>query len=220
MPAPLPRTVLLDLDGTLVDNFEAIHRCANDVMRIMGLPERSFDEVKKSVGGAAKATMTRLVGEANAPTAIRLYLEHFPSVMFEGLRVYPGACELLPALRSRGIKVAVLTNKDHTNSLKLLAHLGMDRDLDGIFGTNVVPWRKPEAAFTHHALSRLGMPADSACLVGDSPFDIETARNAKLATAHAVTTGSHTADELAPHAPDTLHAGLPELAREVWGLAL
>ena len=198
--------VLFDLDGTLVDNFEAIHRCANDVMRMMGMPERSFEEVKRSVGGAAKATMTRLVGEANAPTAIRLYLEHFPSVMFEGLRVYPGARELLPALRSRGIKVAVLTNKDHTNSLRLLAHLGMDKDLDGIFGTNVVPWRKPEAAFTH--------------LVGDSPFDIETARNGKLAFAHAVTTGSHTAEELAPHGPDTLHPGLPELAREIWGIAL
>ena len=220
MSLTLPQTVLLDLDGTLVDNFVAIHRCANDVMKIMGLPERSFAEVKKSVGGAAKATMTRLVGEANAPTAIRLYLEHFPTVMFEGLEVYPGAREILPALRSRGIKVAVLTNKDHSNSLKLLAHLGMDKDLDGIFGTNLVPWRKPEAAFTHHALSQLKMPAGTACLVGDSPFDIETARNAGLASAHAVTTGSHTAEELLPHHPDTLHPDLPSLAYELWGIQL
>ena len=38
MARPLPQTVLFDLDGTLVDNFEAIHRCYDDVMSMMGLP--------------------------------------------------------------------------------------------------------------------------------------------------------------------------------------
>jgi phosphoglycolate phosphatase-like HAD superfamily hydrolase len=55
-------------------------------------------------------------------------------------------------------------------------------------------------------------------MVGDSPFDIATARNGKLAAIHCVTTGSHTAEELAPYAPDTVHAGLPELGRELFGL--
>ena len=44
------------------------------------------------------------------------------------------------------------------------------------------------------------------------------ARNGKLAAIHCVTTGSHTAEELAPHAPDTVHAGLAELGREAFGL--
>ena len=56
-------------------------------------------------------------------------------------------------------------------------------------------------------------------MVGDAPFDIATARNGKLAAIHGVTTGSHTAEELAPHAPDTVHPGLTELGREAFGLA-
>jgi phosphoglycolate phosphatase-like HAD superfamily hydrolase len=55
-------------------------------------------------------------------------------------------------------------------------------------------------------------------MVGDSPFDISTARNGKLAAIHCVTTGSHTAEELAPYAPDTVHDSLPELGRELFGL--
>jgi len=218
---PTPETVLFDLDGTLVDNFTAIHRCTNQVLEVMGFAPVSYEAVCGSVGGGALRTMTRLVGEANAATAAQLYLRHFPDVMLEGLRVYPGAREILPALRSRGAKVAVLTNKDHANSVRLLAHLGMDRDLDGVFGTNVVPWRKPHPDFTRHALWRLGdRRPETACMVGDSPFDIETARQGGLGAAHAVTTGTHSAEELAPHRPDTVHPDLPALAREAWGIHL
>lgn len=222
MPAhPLPQTVLFDLDGTLVDNFTAIHLCTNQVLEVMGFGPVSYEEVCGSVGGGALRTMTKLVGEANAATAAKLYLDHFPSVMFEGVRVYAGAREILRALRARGVKVAVLTNKDHGNSIKLLVHLGMSDDTDGIFGTNVVPWRKPHPGFTHYALAQLGgLSPSTACMVGDSPFDIETARQGGLASAHAVATGTHKAEELAPHGPDSIHPDLPSLAKELWDVAL
>ncbi len=217
---PLPETVLFDLDGTLVDNFTAIHLCTNQVLEVMGFGPVSYETVCGSVGGGALRTMTKLVGEANAATAVKLYLDHFRSVMLKGVKVYPGAREILKALRSRGVTVAVLTNKDHGNSIELLAHLGMSEDTDGIFGTNVVPWRKPHPGFTHYALAQLGRAASAACMVGDSPFDIDTARQGGLASAHAVATGTHKAEELAPHGPDTLHPDLPTLAREVWGIRL
>lgn len=217
---PLPETVLFDLDGTLVDNFTAIHLCTNQVLEVMGFGPVSYETVCGSVGGGALRTMTKLVGEANAATAAKLYLDHFRSVMLEGVKVYPGAREILKALRSHGVTVAVLTNKDHGNSIELLVHLGMSEDTDGIFGTNVVPWRKPHPGFTHYALAQLGREASTACMVGDSPFDIETARQGGLAAAHAVATGTHKAEELAPHRPDTLHPDLPTLAREAWGVSL
>jgi phosphoglycolate phosphatase-like HAD superfamily hydrolase len=99
-----------------------------------------------------------------------------------------------------------------------MEHLGLDDVVDAVFGTNVHPWRKPQAEFTHFVLSTLKADASRTVMVGDSPFDISTARNGKLAAIHCVTTGSHTAEELAPYAPDTVHAGLPELGRELFGL--
>lgn len=218
-PTRPPETVLFDLDGTLVDNFDAIAIAANHVLEVMGLPRQTKEVICNSVGGGALGTMARLAGEANAATATRLYLEHFPSVMLEGVRVYDGARELVAALRSRGTKVAVLTNKDHGNSLRLLGHLGLDRELDGIFGTNAVPWRKPDPAFTHYALGKLGnRAAAGAEMVGDSPYDIATARKGGLAAARVVATGTHSLAELAKDGPDSGHPDLRALAREAWGM--
>ena len=218
MAPALPETVLFDLDGTLVDNFEAIHRCYDDVMGMMGLPSVTLEQIRRAVGGSVNVTVVKLAGEANAPTASRLFREHFPSVMYHGLRAYPGCKEILAGLRARGVRVAVYTNKDDANSKKIMEHLGLDGLLDGVYGTNVHPWRKPQPEFTQFVLSSLKADPTRTVMVGDSPFDIATARNGRLAAIHCVTTGSHTAEELAPHAPDTVHAGLPELARDAFGL--
>lgn len=218
MARPLPETVLFDLDGTLVDNFEAIHRCYDDVMSMMGLPGVTLEQIRRAVGGSVNVTVGKLAGEANAPTATRLFREHFPSVMYHGLRMYPGCREILSDLRARGMQIAVYTNKDDANSKQLMAHLGLADFFDGIYGTNVHPWRKPQPEFTHFILSRLKADPARTVMVGDSPFDIATARKGGLAAIHCVTTGSHTAEELAPYAPDTVHAGLPELGREVFQL--
>jgi phosphoglycolate phosphatase-like HAD superfamily hydrolase len=218
MAQSLPETVLFDLDGTLVDNFEAIHRCYDDVMSMMGLPSVTLEQIRRAVGGSVNVTVVKLAGEANAPTATRLFREHFPSVMYHGLRVYPGCKEILVNLRAQGVKVAVYTNKDDANSKKLLEHLELDGLLDGIYGTNVHPWRKPQLEFTHFVLSSMKADPARTVMVGDSPFDIATARNGKLSAIHCVTTGSHTAEELAPYAPDTVHAGLAELARDAFRL--
>lgn len=218
MASELPETVLFDLDGTLVDNFEAIHKCYADVMSMMGLPEVSLEQIRRAVGGSLNVTVVNLAGEANAPTATRLFREHFPTVMYHGLRVYPGCAEILTALRARGVRTAVYTNKDEANAKKLMAYLELDHLFDGIYGTNVQPWRKPQREFTHYVLGAMRADATRTVMVGDSPFDIATARNGQLAAIHCVTTGSHTAEELAPHQPDTVHAGLAELQRDTFGL--
>ena len=187
-------------------------------MSMMGLPSVTLEQIRRAVGGSVNVTVVKLAGEANAPTATRLFREHFPSVMYHGLRVYPGCKEILVNLRAQGVKVAVYTNKDDANSKKLLEYLELDGLLDGIYGTNVHPWRKPQLEFTHFVLSSMKADPARTVMVGDSPFDIATARNGKLSAIHCVTTGSHTAEELAPYAPDTVHAGLAELARDAFRL--
>ena len=62
MAHPLPETVLFDLDGTLVDNFEAIHRCYDDVMSMMGLPGVTLEQIRRAVGGSVNVTVVKLAG--------------------------------------------------------------------------------------------------------------------------------------------------------------
>src|SRR5690606_13538169 len=118
------------------------------------------------------------------------------------------------ALRTRGAKTAVFTNKHGPSSRLTCAHLGLDTLLDGNFGATDTPWLKPEPAWTQQVLAQLGATAATTLLVGDSPFDVQTARNAGLAFI-GVTTGTHTADELRTAGAERVCASLPEVAREL-----
>jgi HAD superfamily hydrolase (TIGR01509 family) len=169
------------------------------------------------VGGSVNVTVQKLAGEDNAAVATKLFREHFPSVMLQGVKTYEGCEEILTGLKARGVRTAVYTNKDDTNSKKIISYLKIDHLVDGVFGTNVHPWRKPQPEFTHFVTSTLGAKPERTIMIGDSPFDIETARNGKLAAIHCVATGSHTVEELLPYGPDTVHVDLPTLQKTLFG---
>ena len=57
------RAILFDLDGTLIDQFQAIYKSFSQVINEMGFPVPSFETVKKAIGGASEATMANLIGK-------------------------------------------------------------------------------------------------------------------------------------------------------------
>lgn len=211
-------TVLFDLDGTLIDNFTAIHRCYSDVAAELGLHPKSYDEVRGAVGGSITVTMGKLLPPELADRAVELYRAKFPAVMNEGLFAYEGVERIVRGLRGQGKTVAVFTNKDTRFSRKLLEHLGFDHLFHKIIGTGDSPWRKPEAEFTKFALEQLGACPSRTIMIGDSPYDIAAARNGGLLAVHCVTTGSHSAEQLAKDNPDGIHRDMHELGRAVFGL--
>ncbi len=211
-------TVLFDLDGTLVDNFTAIHRCYSEVAVELGFAPKGYDFVRAAVGGSIPVTMRKLFPESVADRAVELYRAKFPAIMHEGLFVYEGVEHLVRGLHARGFKVAVFTNKEITVTRKMIAHLGFDGVFHGIIGTGDTPWRKPQPEFTRHALEVLGSSPSRTVMVGDSPFDIAAARNGGLRAVHCVTTGSHSAEQLAHDKPDGIHSGMAELGRAVFGV--
>ena len=220
MPASdtAPDTVFFDLDGTLVDNFTAIHKCCAEVARELGFPEMSYDTVRNAVGGSIAVTMRRLLPPEVGEKAVALYREKFATRMFDGLFVYDGVEPLLKALKARGLKLAVFTNKETGASIKILEHTGLLGYFDAVVGTGDTPWRKPDPEFARHALAKLGSEASRTAMIGDSPFDIAAARNGGLFAVHCVTTGSHSAEQLAHDRPDTVHRGMKELGAAVFGV--
>lgn len=209
-------TVLFDLDGTLVDNFVAIHKCYAAVAEELGLPPKTYDDVLHAVGGSIVVTLAKLLPPEHTERAVELYREKFPAMMYDGLTVYPGVDDLLKSLRARGYKLAVYTNKGAHNSRELLAHVNLLGHFDRVFGTVEVPWRKPDPEFTEFVLRELGADAGRTVMIGDSTFDIATARNGKLRAIHCVTTGSHDAAGLAE--ADSVHPDMAALGRSVFGV--
>lgn len=211
-------TVLFDLDGTLVDNFTAIHRCAAEVAVELGFPPMTLDAVKRAVGGSITVTMSRLLPAEVGEQAVALYRKKFPAMMFDGMYAYDGVEALVRSLHAKGYKTAVFTNKDADASRKIIERLGFDRHFHKVIGTGESPWRKPEAEFTRHALELLGASPSRTVMIGDSPFDIAAARNGGLRGVYCVTTGSHDAEQLSHDKPDGIFPGMQSLGAAVFGV--
>ena len=204
------RTVLFDLDGTLIDQFNAIYRCHVYAMRKLGLPEPTFAQVRNAVGGGLDTAIARLAGEEHVAALLPLFTEHWDATNLQDAKLLPGATELLVALNSAGIRCAVLTNKRAAAARQVCAYLQLTPLLAGVFGAQDTPWIKPDARFTQHALTALGSEAHTTCLVGDSPYDLAAAQNAGLEF-FGVTTGTHNEAELRAAGAREVHPSLEAL---------
>jgi len=216
---PAIKVILYDLDGTLVDHFVAIHGAIAHAQQALGVPPSTLEKVRTTVGGGIELTLTRLLGPGLDARALPYYEEFLSKNMFTGLQALPGAENMLAQLHARGLRQAVLTNKQGDYARAIINHLGWNRWLDDVFGVNDTPWRKPAKEFVLHAVNKLGgTPADT-LMVGDSPFDVEAATNGGL-RCHAVATGSHTREQLLAHqpAPETVFDSLIDLSAATFGL--
>ena len=205
----MPRftTFLFDLDGTLIDHFAAIHRCHAYTMKQLGLPPPTLAQVRSVVGGGLETAIERLVGREHVAAAVPIYRAYWDTILLDDVVLLPGAREMLASLHARGAKLAVFTNKLGSSSRLICEHLGIASLLDGNFGAKDTPWIKPAPEFTAQVLAQLGAVPETTLLVGDSPYDIQTARNGGF-PCWAVTTGTHNAEELHAAGADAVFADL------------
>ena len=210
--------VLLDLDGTLIDHFNVIYRCYLYALKKLSLPPVDFETVKRTIGGSVPVTLEKLIGSDNLSEALIHFHEHFDQIFLDDVGIYPGVHWLLQSLKEHGFKTAVFTNKGGDSSRQLCAHIKIDRYLDAVVGHGDTPHRKPEREFTQYILSRVQCNPDGACLVGDSPFDIEAAKAVGM-TSYAVTTGTHSREPLIEAGAHGVYPDLVALGKAVFGFA-
>jgi phosphoglycolate phosphatase len=212
--------ILFDLDGTLIDHFSAIHRAIAHAQEKLGLPQSDYDTVRATVGGSVPITLGKLCGDVHVEPAIPLFREHFAEIMYDDVSPIPDSEWLLRALRSRGHKLAVFTNKYETHAESVLEHLGLTAYLDEIIGTDQEHgFRKPDPRFTRMALERMNCTSGDAAMVGDSPYDFAAAEAGGL-PCYLVATGSHSAGKLAEETDAAgIYQDLRELAGAVFSIA-
>lgn len=188
-------TLLLDLDGTLVDAFTTIHRSYCHILPEFGRPAPTIDQVRRAVGGGLENAMRHFLPEELIAEGVRRHIAHTDSILLEDVRLMPGALELLRAQHAAGNTLAAFTNKRGDHSRLVCAHLGVTPYLRGIFGAKDTPWLKPQPEFAAHVLAQLGGQPATTLLIGDSPFDVQAAHNGGF-PCWGVTTGTHDAAQL------------------------
>ncbi len=176
-------TVIFDLDGTLLNTLDDLHDAVNAALVAYNLPPRSKEEVRAFVGNGIVKLMERAVGSKEQRTDFDGILTAFKAYYKEHCKdktaPYAGIMPLLSALKERGIKTAVVSNKADF-AVKLLA----DEYFDGLLLTAVGEnesagiRKKPAPDSLLAVMEELNADKTTTVYVGDSEVDILTAKNA------------------------------------------
>lgn len=218
LPLRLPRLALFDLDGTLVDSVPDIAVALNRSLVELGRPEAGLDEVRAWVGTGARDLAARAISrdmrgsddDAAVETLYSRYLAHYARRVCVETTIYPGVQECLEFLRTRGVTLAVVTNKPEGIATELLATLGLASAFAMVLGGDTLPWKKPDPRPLLHAMEQFDMAAAQTLMIGDSATDIYAARRAGIDCA-CVTYGYHRGEDLPSLAPRLLLDSLAEL---------
>lgn len=176
--APMLRALLFDLDGTLIDTAPEIALALNRTLRWLGKPEADDDTVRGWIGDGARALLEKAIG-GPAPEAVwQRFSFEYEAACGEASQLYPGVRGMLERLHARGIKLAVLTNKEARFAHKLLALHDITSHFDLLVAGDSLAVKKPHPGVVSHALAALDVQAGDAAFVGDSVTDVRTARAA------------------------------------------
>jgi phosphoglycolate phosphatase len=218
------RTVLLDLDGTLVDSAATITEHLAAAIAEAGAPVPDADRLRRLVGPPFETALPELGLTADqTAVAITAYRASYDAVAASVTPVYPGVPALLEGLREAGLRLVVATSKPEHLARKIVAGVGLAGYMDLVGGADHVGGRVGKAAVVGSVLERLGLdPArQPVAMVGDRHHDVDGAAEHRIPTI-AVGWGYAEAGEL--HGARLVVTDMTELAAalrgdDVWSTA-
>jgi phosphoglycolate phosphatase len=190
---PAPQAVLFDLDGTLVDSVEDIFVAANALLAELGYPLRTRAEVATWIGNGARMLVERSMAgrfegfdglsdarfrTAEVDAAMPRFRAIYEQICVEHTTPLVGAFDALAATHTRGLGVAIVTNKPLAPTERIIDALGWRPLVSVVIGGDSLPVRKPDPSPLFEALRRLGH--EHGWMIGDSANDVGAARAARM----------------------------------------
>lgn len=184
----LPKTIVFDLDGTLVDTGPDLAAALNHALGTLGRAPLAQSEVQDMVGSGALKLIERGLARTGeearelAMAMIPVFLDYYAANIADHSRPYPGVEAAMDLAAAHGCMLAICTNKTERLARKLVSALGWDYRFAAILGGDSLPVRKPNP---EHLLATIraagGNPQDSA-FVGDTHFDVNAGLAARVPT--------------------------------------
>lgn len=193
-----PLAYIFDLDGTLIDSLRDIAESINAGLELLGLPPRPVDDYRYLVGEGVPMLCRRLLGETHPHYLGRLAELGRAQYRLRPLRhtrPYVGVCDVIGRLSRSATRLAVLSNKPHELTRLCVEAFWPEGVFHHVAGYVEERLRKPNPESVHRICEALRVAPAETCLVGDTPTDVETARNAG-AQCIAVTWGFRTRADL------------------------
>ncbi len=174
-------TLLLDLDGTLVDTVPDLLASVNRLMAARGLETLTTEQVIPMIGDGAAVLVRRAMaarGQEATPADLQTMLDDYTANVADGSRLYPGVEPTLRAMAADGWRFAVCTNKPVIPARELLSTLGVLELFAAVGGGDSYRTRKPDPKHLLATLADAGGRADAAVMVGDHHNDVQAAAGA------------------------------------------
>jgi len=175
--------LIFDLDGTLADTAPDLLGATNAVLAARGRPLLDLAHLRHMVGFGARALIAQAmeasgtpVTEVEMPALVEIFLNHYRAHIADGTRLFPGVPETLAALKRRGARLGVLTNKPQELTDRLLPLLGLDGLFAAVYGAGRKAYTKPDPRIFHEVVEDCG--GAPGVMIGDSITDLNTARAA------------------------------------------
>ena len=175
------KTVIFDLDGTLLNTLLDLKESTNYALRQFGYPERTLEEIRYFVGNGVRKLIERAVPEGctNVDECLDVFKKHYEKNMYNNTVSYNYIETMLKTLKSEGIKLGVVSNKFDL-AVKELCKKYYDGLIDIAIGQGGDVLPKPSPFGVYKAMKELGAEKDSTVYVGDSEVDVQTAQNANI----------------------------------------
>ena len=182
------RTLLFDLDGTLVNSVPDLTTALNTVVARDGLAPFAEAEVARMVGDGVRVLLERGFSARGATPdaeAQQRFMAVYGAHVADDSRPYPHVAETLRSLAEAGWRMAVCTNKPEALARKLLETLGLLGFFAAVAGGDSYPTRKPDPAHVTATLAAAGDSGAGAIMIGDHHNDISAATGAGLPCIYA-----------------------------------
>jgi phosphoglycolate phosphatase len=179
------RTLIFDLDGTLVDSAPDLATALNALLAEMGKPPLTVKTVRAMIGDGAGVLVTRGLAaseleHADQSAALQRFLVLYRNCLIDQTRAYPQVAETLEQLKAQGHKLGVCTNKPIDPTRRILVALGLEHFFGSVIGGDSLPQRKPDPEPLLAAIAGLGGTAAGSVMIGDSANDMLCARAAAV----------------------------------------
>ena len=182
------KLIVFDLDGTLINTIADLSAATDYALSRRGLQTHSIEDYTKMVGHGIKrliiSALEKSLGCSPQETLTEECLKDFTEYYVEHIdvhtRPYEGMPELLRELQDKGCRIAVASNKFQQGTEKLIQEFFSDIDFIAIMGNSPELPLKPDAEVVNYILKKAGVSREESIFVGDSPTDLQTARNAGI----------------------------------------
>ncbi|MBN1981261.1 MAG: HAD family hydrolase [Chitinivibrionales bacterium] len=174
--------LIFDLDGTLVDTLADLTDSMNAALEQLGRPERSPDECRRFIGHGLRKYAERALGPEHVDlteSLIQRMVAHYRGNCLSKTAPYPGMKETIDTLAARGLRLAVLTNKNQAPSETITRYF-FPGTFDPIVGAVDGRTPKPDPQTTLDIITGWGLEIEEVLFVGDSEADVQTAQNAGI----------------------------------------